>query len=305
MSLDLSIIIVNWNTKKLLLETIESVYANPPGSCSFEIIVVDNYSSDGSQTALVEAYPAVRLIANRDNRGFGPANNQGLQIAEGRYSLFLNSDTIVQPDSLARIIDFMDTNPRCGMCGIQIKNPDGSFQFSFADYLHLAGEFMILTGLGRRFISPQYPSFSEARSQQNRSVDTISGAFIFTRTAALREIKGFDERFFMYGEENDLGRRLTKAGWTTYYLADVTIIHLGGQSTKQDSKRMSLELQKSKIRLFRIHYGPIPALLLKLLVILALLTKLFVSYLKALKRRSRQTLAWFSWPEFIKFVRTS
>lgn len=306
---DLSIIIVNWNTRQLLLDTLASVYANPPGDYSFEIFVIDNGSTDGSQDAAATQYPDVHLIANHDNRGFGPANNQGLVRAGGRYSLLLNSDTLVQPDSLARIVRFMDANPKVGLCGIQILNSDGTFQGSYAPYLNFWRELLIVTGLGRRLFRPTYPSFGQDQSQVNRPVPTIQGAFMFARTAALKEIGWLDEQFFMYGEENDLGKRLERKGWITYYLADVNIIHLGGQSSRKNWTKMTWQLQKSKVLLFRKYYGTPSALGFKLLISLAVLVKYaFARFKQIWPGGSKQGVstvsthrAWLNWAEFRQF----
>lgn len=305
-TLDLTVIVINWNTKKLVLDTLEAVYANLPDPYTLEVIVVDNASSDGSPAAIAAAFPQVQLIANQDNRGFGPANNQALQIARGRYSVLLNSDALVQPGSLKQIVEFMDAHPRAGLCGVQVLNADGTFQGSYADYLNVGREFLILTGLGRRLVNPHYPSYGPAQSQETKIVETIQGAFMFARTAALKEIGWLDEGFFMYGEENDLSRRLYKAGWQVYYLAEVKIIHLGGQSTAKNLTKMSWQLQRSKVRLFRKHYGLFPALLLKLLVCLAVFSKLLVFYVKKLlPTRKSKAARWCNWSDLWSFIRTA
>lgn len=309
--LDLTIIIVNWNTRQLLLDTLASVYANPPGDpASFEIIVVDNGSTDGSLAAVLQHFPQVRQIANQANRGFGPANNQGLAIARGRYSLLLNSDVIVQPGSLARVLGFMENNPGVGLCGIQVLNPDGSFQGSYAPYLNLWRELLVVSGVGRRLLKRPYPSYRADQSQTTRPVQTIQGAFMFARTAALREIGWLDEQFFMYGEENDLSQRLERKGWQTYYLADTSIIHLGGQSSRKNWTKMTWQLQKSKVLLFRKYYGRRVALGFKLLISLAVLVKYGIAQAKQFGRSSLKPViappgptrqGWFSWSEFRQF----
>jgi N-acetylglucosaminyl-diphospho-decaprenol L-rhamnosyltransferase len=305
-TLDLSVIIINWNTKKLLLDTIASIYTNLPDPYNLEIIVVDNGSSDGSPEALLATFPQVHLIANPDNRGFSPANNQALRIASGRYSLLLNSDTLIQPNSLKQVIEFMDSHPSAGLCGVQVLNADGTFQGSYAGYLNLGREFLILTGLGRRLVNPHYPSYGPAQSQQTKTVPTIQGAFMFARTTALAQIGWLDEGFFMYGEENDLSLRLRHAGWEVYYLAEVKLIHLGGQSTRKNATKMVWQLQQSKVRLFKKHYGLLPALLLKLLVCLAVLAKLLPAYAQQLlPRRREQVTKWCNWSDLWNFIRTT
>ncbi len=304
--IDLTIIIISWNTRQLVLDTLAAAYANLPSSALYqsEVILVDNHSSDGTPQAVAEAFPQVLLIANADNRGFGPANNQALKLARGRYSLLLNSDALVGPGCLEQLIAFMDEQPRVGLCGVQVLNADGSFQGSYARFLNLWSEFLILTGLGRRLLNPAYPSLGPERSQQSGPVATIQGAFMFARTAALREIGLFDEQFFMYGEENDLSLRLKRAGWLTYYLAEVKIVHLGGQSTRKNWTKMAWQLQKSKLRLFRKHYGPAPALGFKLLVSLAVLVKLGLFYVRLLvSRQSKDTARWGSWADLWNFVK--
>ncbi len=310
--MDLSIIIVNWNTRQLLLDTLDSIYACPPDPYSFEIIVVDNASSDGSPSAVTQYYPLVRQIANQANRGFGPATNQGLAIAAGRYNLLLNSDVIVQPGSLRQVISFMDAHPQVGLSGIQLLNPDGSFQGSYAPYLNLWRELLIVSGMGRRLLKRPYPGYGAAQSQTTRQVQTIQGAFMFARSEALREIGWLDEQFFMYGEENDLSRRLERKGWLIYYLADVKIIHLGGQSSLKNWTKMTWQLQKSKVLLFRKYYGVRDALGLKLLISLAVLVKFgFVRSKQFVKNSLKQEVpqlnptgrGWFSWSELRQFWR--
>jgi N-acetylglucosaminyl-diphospho-decaprenol L-rhamnosyltransferase len=300
--LDLSIIVVNWNTKDLLLQTVQSVIQNPPQPYSFEIIVVDNASSDGSTEALMVQFPQVRLIANTENKGFGPANNQALAVATGRYSLLLNSDVIVLPESLHQVLEFMEAHPDCGMCGVQVLNADGTFQGSYADYLNLWSEFLILSTLGRKLLNPQYPSHSEKNSQQTKAVDTIQGAFMFCRTEALNQIGRLDEQFFMYGEENDLSLRLQKKGWKTYYLAEIKLIHLGGQSTRQNWTKMAWQLQKSKVLMFRKHYGRFRSIGFKVLVSVAVLVKVGAAKTKAILSKTQKE-NWFNRQDFHQFWR--
>ncbi|MEI7556870.1 glycosyltransferase family 2 protein [Candidatus Chlorohelix sp.] len=305
-TVDLSIIIVNWNTRDLLLQTIESVYSNPPGGFSYEIIVVDNGSVDGSIEALKQRFPKVRLIANRGNRGFGAANNQGLGLAYGRYSLMLNSDTIVLPECLQQVTEFMEFHPKVALIGVRLLNADGSFQGSYTGYLNLWREFLILTGLGRKLYHPLFPNSREQESYQIKPVAAVQGAFMLFNTAILKEIGGFDEQFFMYGEENDLSFRLRKAGKEVYYLGNISIIHLGSQSSDKRWRKLNWQLQNSKQLLFKKHYGSIYAMLFKLMVIFAALSKMATYRIK--KMSSPNSVAgtpenWFRWSEFKQFLR--
>jgi GT2 family glycosyltransferase len=305
--LDLSIIIVNWNTRELLLQTVGSVYQNPPGKYSFEIIVVDNASTDGSQQALKEAYSDVTLIENTRNMGFGPANNQGLARARGRYSLMLNSDTIVLPGSLEAITDFMEAHPRVALSGIRLLNVDGTYQGSYTGYLNLWRELLIVTGLGRKLYHPHFPNSPEARSYEVKPVAAIQGAFMFFRTEPLKTLGGFDEQFFMYGEENDLSLTLRKAGWEVYYLGNISIIHLGSQSSDKRWKKLNWQLQKSKQLLFRKHYGKPYAIAFKAMVSVAALSKIAVYKLKKTIRPASvrgNTDNWFRWSEFGHFLKS-
>ena len=185
-NIDLSIIIVNWNTKKLLLNCISSIYRTVHQP-AFEILVVDNGSTDGSVEAVSRAYPEVNVIANAANLGFAKANNVAIRKISGRYAVLLNSDTILKDSALDRMHDFMERHPRVGMCGPQLLNEDGSKQNSIGDFPTFLSEFM-----SKRLIRILFPEryrqafkFKHAALAGPTEVDFIVGACMMARKAAV------------------------------------------------------------------------------------------------------------------------
>lgn len=232
----LSIIIVNWNTKELTLQTIKSIEDHPP-QVPFEIILVDNHSSDDTVAAVRRQFPQVHIIENDDNFGFGKANNIGMAAASGQYLLLLNSDTIVHPDALQQLVAYLDAHPSVMMVGPRLLNADGSFQKACRRSLPRPLESALyLFGLNKIF-----PKSKLATRYKNESVDpllsgpteAISGAAMCFRRAVFDMLGGFDEQFFMYAEDLDLCKQVQDQGWQIYYLSDAVITHLGGESSKQ------------------------------------------------------------------------
>jgi N-acetylglucosaminyl-diphospho-decaprenol L-rhamnosyltransferase len=250
----LSIIIVNWNTHTLLANCLEAVYAYPPQG-RFDVWVVDNGSTDGSQEMLRDRFPQVHLIQNQENVGFARANNQAIRAAAGDYVLLLNSDAVVLPDTLQQLIDFADDHPRAGIVGAQCLNPDGTFQASFNPFPSLLSEGLLLFGLASRFYSPYFPSGAPEESQHNRQCDWVGGACLMAKRSVLDEIGLLDEAYFMYVEETDWCYRVVQAGWKVFYCADAQVIHYGGQSASRASAQQRLRLYQSKARYFRKHQG--------------------------------------------------
>lgn len=228
---DLSIIIVNWNTAALLQDCLASLFAAslPPAS-SIEVIVVDNASSDNSIAIVQQHFPTVHLIPNQENVGFARANNQGIAISQGRYILLLNSDTVMPPATLAGLLTFMDTTPDAGACSPRLQRPDGQPQaFAFGGdptplYLLRRGLYRLLL---RRGLHDWYTSHTQF-------VNWVSGACLLLRRNAIEQTGGLDENIFMYFEDNDLCLRIRQAGWKVYYHPQVSVIHIGGQSLKQN-----------------------------------------------------------------------
>ncbi len=255
--MDVTIIIVNWNTRDILRECLRSVFEQ---TCdiAFEVIVVDNASSDGSAEMVKKEFPQVVLISNAENRGFAVANNQGIRIAKGRYVLLLNPDTIVLDGAIQKTIAFADQNPTCGVVGIRNDRPDGTLVKNCFEFARVQNLMISLLGLHRVF--PRNRFFGRERITwwdylTIRRVDVVAGCFMLVKRQAIDQVGGMDEAYFMYGEEMDWCWRFRQAGWETLYYPDAQIIHYGGMSVAQNHSRMRVEQQKSLLRFIEKRQG--------------------------------------------------
>ncbi len=236
--MDLSIIIVNYNVKEFLQNLLHSIIKSAEG-ISYEIIIVDNASNDGSVEFIGEKFPQINLIANSTNLGFGKANNQALALAKGKYLLLLNPDTLLREDTLQKMINFFETTPDAGIAGCKILNPDGTLQLACRrSFPGPWTSFCKVTGLSSLFsrsrIFARY-NLTYLDENQTYEVDAISGSFMMIRKEVYEKIGGFDEQFFMYGEDLDLCYRIQKSGYKVYYVHTTQIIHYKGESTKRSS----------------------------------------------------------------------
>jgi len=236
--LDLSIITVNYNVKEFLQNLIHSIH-KAAGSLSYEIIIVDNASSDGSVDFISDKFPEVKLISNNENLGFGKANNQGLKIAEGKFILLINPDAIVSEDTFTKMISFFETHPSVGLAGCKILNPDGTLQLACRrSFPGPWTSFCKVTGLSSLFPnSGLFARYNLTYKDENESyeVDAISGSFMMMRKEVYENTGGFDEDYFMYGEDLDLCYRIQQAGYQVYYVHETQIIHYKGESTRRSS----------------------------------------------------------------------
>jgi O-antigen biosynthesis protein len=236
--IDLSIIIVNYNVKEFLLNLLDSIRKATP-NLSSEIIIVDNASDDGSVEAVKEKFPNVNLIVSEKNLGFGRANNLAMEVAKGKYFLLLNPDTIVREDSFSKMIEFFEANPKAGIGGCKVLNPDGTLQL--ACRRSFPGPWTSFTKvMGLSTIFPKNRLFARYNltyldENQTYEVDAVSGAFLMMRKELYQKIGGFDKEFFMYGEDLDLCYRAQKAGYGVFYVHTTQIIHYKGESTKRSS----------------------------------------------------------------------
>ncbi|HJW84352.1 MAG TPA: glycosyltransferase family 2 protein [Anaerolineae bacterium] len=255
---DLSIVIVSWNTAALLRGCLSAIFAaRPPGR--LEIIVVDNASGDGSADLVATDFPGVRLIRNADNLGFARANNQGIAASAGRCVLLLNSDTLIQPDALAALVRFMDDHPEAGVIGPRLLRPDGEPQaYAFGGDPTLA--YLLRRGLNRLVWRRPLHDWKTDRVQE---VGWVSGACLLVRRAAIDRAGLLDENIFMYFEDNDWCMRIRRAGWKVYYNPQVEIVHIGGQSLKQNPAARRAYFH-SLDYFYAKHYGPLARLLLRI-----------------------------------------
>jgi len=273
--MNLSIIIVNWNTCDLLAQCLESVYANPP-DCEFEVLVVDNASTDGSVQMVRERFPWVRLIENQENVGFARANNRAIQESTGCYALLLNPDTEVQPGALETLVRFMNAHPQAGAAGAQLLNPNGTLQPSCHPAPTLFREFWRLFHLDVLYPYALYP-MKRWSLESHREVDIVQGACMILRREALDQVGLLDEDYFIYSEEVDLCHRLRQRDWKVYWIPQAVVVHYGGQSTQQVATEMFLHLYQSKLLYFRKHNGWLAAQLYKLILLAATLARLLLS----------------------------
>ena len=236
--LDLSIVIVNYNVKEFLSQCLDSIYQSKT-NYGFEVIVVDNQSSDSGEAEILSQFPKVRWINNDENLGFGKANNVGFQAAKGTYTLILNPDTVLRSDTLEKSIDYLNSHPEVG--GLGIQGIDGSGRFLPESKRALPTPLVALwkiSGLSALF--PTSKTFAKYHlghlsKDENHEVDILVGCYMMVPTKLLLEVGGFDPRYFMYGEDIDLSYELQKTGKKNMYFAESIIIHYKGESTKRGS----------------------------------------------------------------------
>lgn len=256
--LQVSIIIVNYNVKLFLEQCLCSVEAAMVG-VDAEVLVVDNNSTDDSVAYLQPKFPWVRFIVNQDNTGFGKANNQGLELAKGKYILFLNPDTLLPEDCLAKCLAFMEQHADAGALGIKMIDGSGHFlPESKRAFPSPLTSFFKLTGFSSLF--PKSKLFARYHlgylsKEENHEVDVLAGAFMLVQKKILDAHGAFDERFFMYGEDVDLSYRIQKAGFKNYYFADSTIVHFKGESTKKGSLNYVRMFYQAMSLFVKKHYG--------------------------------------------------
>jgi GT2 family glycosyltransferase len=290
---ELSVVIVNWNTRDLLAQCLDSLYDSLILK-DYEVFVVDNASDDGSPAMVNERFSQVQLIGNTENVGFARANNQAIRLSTGSYILLLNSDTIVKPGAIDALVDFMNAHLQAGACGARLLNQDGSLQFSCSPVPTLGSEFKRLFHLPGMRPDGYYPMDLWDQSIPHR-VDVILGACLLLRRKALDQVGLMDEEYFIYSEEVDLCHRLAIAGWELYWVPQGEVIHLGGQSTRQVSEAMFLRLYQAKLIYFRKQHGRRQTLVYKLIIMAAALIRVMMMPLAwlepPLKRQALLALA--------------
>ena len=248
----LSICITSWNTRQLLRNCLASLYADRD-CASWEVLVVDNASRDDSPAMVQARFPQVELIACCENLGFVRGSNLALQRARGRYLLLLNSDTRVEAGALGRLVEFMEAHREAGIVGPKLLNEDGSLQLSCGISPTLGTE-----TINKLLLHKLFPFFKLGRwsHREIRPVGWVTGACLMARREAVEQVGLLDSGIFMFYEDLDWCMRIGQCGWKIYYLPASRVVHLGGQSTRQQSREMLVVSQCSLFYLFHKHFGP-------------------------------------------------
>ena len=256
----ISVVIVNYNTAHLLGEMFAAL-ERAAGPHALQCIVVDNASRDDSVALLRRAYPQHQLIANRENVGFGRANNQALPFAKGEYVLLLNTDAFVAPGALERSVAYLEAHPRCGILGVKLLGRDGSPQPSCRFFPTPWNLFLQRTGLARLFPRARLvddPAWDHAAP---RACDWVPGCYYLVRRRLIDEVGLFDPRYFLYYEEVDHCRAARRAGWQVVCLPEASAIHLGGESAKSAGpvtaagRQLEALHAESELLYFRKNHG--------------------------------------------------
>jgi GT2 family glycosyltransferase len=288
---DLSVVIVNWNTRELLLNCIESFYRTVK-ELTFEIFVVDNGSSDGSPDSVRRRFPNIELIQNQRNLGFARANNEALRRSKGRYSVLLNTDVILTHGAVEKLVDFMDRNPTVGVAGGQLINADGSKQNSFDNFPSLTAE-----ALNKRLLRMLFPKRYPSKRVSYRmpiDVHSVIGACMIVRSRSMQEVGLLDEDYFFFMEETDWCYRMRRRKWRVCHVPQAEIIHLQGRTANLVKERAKIEYYRSLYLFFKKHRGRVESMALTGLLftrfcadfLLTLLSCLFTAFQRErLKRK--------------------
>ena len=273
--IDVSVLIVSSNTRDLLRDCLQSVFSGTKG-IAYEVICVDNASTDGSASMVLEEYPQVRLVANGENAGFVRANNQAIGISRGRYVLLLNSDTVVLGNAIAETMRHADENPRCAVATCRVLNHDMTLQRNCSMYPSPGNMLLHALFLDRLFPRSRlfgrqamtWWDFSEARE-----VETAYGCFALVRRSAIEQVGMMDPVYHFYGDDPDWCYRFREAGWKILFTPDARIVHWGGKSTRDINGAYKLQLYGSMLIFVRLHRGYAAFLLCRLLVALHFLAQ--------------------------------
>jgi GT2 family glycosyltransferase len=257
--LDVSVVIVSWNTCDILRGCLRSIFEQTRG-LSFEVFVVDNDSHDKSAQMVQIEFPEVNLIVNAENRGFAAACNQGMRAASARFMLLLNPDTVILDNAISRCVQYADAHPDVGVVGCQVLENEHRITptgFSFPSPMNI---FLALSGLSRVFPRSRLfgrPEISWWDRMTEQDVDVVTGMFMLVRREAIAQVGLMDESYFVYSEEADWCYRFAQAGWRRVFTPTAQIIHLdgGAKSTSQASTKMFVQLQKSAMIYHRKNLG--------------------------------------------------
>lgn len=280
--MDISVIIVSYNTCKITLDTIKSVYKST-GDVTFEVIVVDNASQDDSVEKIKALFPQVRLVINQTNAGFSKANNQGIILSNGKYILLLNSDTILEKESLVIMKEFMETNCHLGAAGCKVVLPDGTLDKACRrGFPTPSASFYYAFGISKLF--PSSPRFNQYQlsyldPDKDYPVDCLVGAFMMVRRETIDQVGMLDEDFFMYGEDIDWCYRIKEAGWGIHYYPYTQITHYKGASSRRKPFKIIYEFHRAMYLFHKKHYEKKYSFIVNAMVYTGIAVKLAISIL--------------------------
>jgi GT2 family glycosyltransferase len=276
----IAVIIVNYNVEFFLEQCLNSVQKSLE-NVSGQVFVIDNNSIDGSVEMVERKFPQFNLIANKDNKGFSKANNQGILLADAEYILLLNPDTVVEEDTFSKVIEYMDTHPKTGGLGVRMLDGKGQFLPESKRGLPTpAVAFYKIFGLSKLF--PKSKKFGQYHAGhlsefETNEIDILSGAFMLMRKEALDKVGLLDEAFFMYGEDIDLSYRIQKGGYNNVYFPETRIIHYKGESTKKSSVNYVFVFYKAMIIFAKKHFSQKNAKLFSFFIHLAIYFRAFLA----------------------------
>lgn len=255
--MDISVVIVAWNAERYLKLCLDSLSAAPPRR-SFEVIVVDNASADGTVEMLTTLYPWVKLTRNKENLGFSKGNNVGIRQCQGRYIALVNPDVQLLPGCLDALGEFLDQNPKVGCVGPRVLNPDMTMQSTCRRFPTLWNNFCSATGLatafkGSRFFAGEHMFFFP--HDRTIRVNVLVGCFSMIRRKTFDAVGLLDENLFMYGDDVDWCRRAWNAGWEVVFYPGARAIHDRGKITAPYPVRFAVAQQKSVLYYWRKHHG--------------------------------------------------
>ncbi|MFL7892992.1 MAG: glycosyltransferase family 2 protein [Anaerolineales bacterium] len=285
--MDVSIIIVNWNTRDLLSQCLRSIFASRTTK-EIEVWVVDNGSTDDSVEMVREDFPQVEITVNEHNVGFAHANNQAIKRSSGDTVMLLNPDTLVDRDVIEKLLHFLEIHSDAGVVGPRLLNPDRSLQESAYPEPTLFREFWRMFHLDRFNSYAEYP-MDKWSIDQAVEVDVLMGACMLIRRKIFDQVGLMDEEFFIYSEEVDLCKRIRDYGWRLFWYPPATVVHYGGQSTQQVQQEMFLQLYQGKIQYFRKHRSQIEVWLYKFILFIATLARLVLTPFAYLEQSAKKS----------------
>src|SRR3990172_8605145 len=265
---DVDFIIVNWNTRHLLTNCINSIYSTVAGF-HYQIYVIDNGSNDDSVSVVRNQFPGVKIIENSENRGFAAAVNLA------RYTVLLNTDSVLQKGAIHTLYTFMEQHGDSGMVGAQLIKPDGTRQHSYDNYPTLATE-LFNKSLLRVFFPHKYPSKKQVLNQPVE-VESVIGACLMVRNETVEQVGRLDENYFFFLEETDWCYRIRKAGWKIYHVPDAKVIHIGGESKKMAPWQSQVEYCRSLYIFFKKNRSGLSYIVLRILYVMKIVLNLIAN----------------------------